>query len=207
MKFLLYLFSFALLFNNLFSQIKDSDLKKLADFLAGYYSSEEQAKADTNFFHIKLKILPIWKERADAYWFYVEQAAAETENKPYRQRIYRITRFNDSLFESAVFTFNDPLRFAGDEKLFETTMTPDSLIKRDGCSVYLYKVNENLFYGSTREKDCPSEIRKAKYATSVIELYENKFISWDRGFDENDKQVWGSKKGGYIFDKIKRIEN
>jgi hypothetical protein len=27
-------------------------------------------------------------------------------------------------------------------------------------------------------------------------------ISWDRGFDKDDNQVWGAINGGYIFDKI-----
>ena len=29
-------------------------------------------------------------------------------------------------------------------------------------------------------------------------------ISWNRGFDENNKLVWGAEKGGYVFMKVKQ---
>jgi len=34
-----------------------------------------------------------------------------------------------------------------------------------------------------------------------LSLKKGELISWDQGFDANDKQVWGATKGGYIFIK------
>ncbi len=180
---------------------KDKDLEKLYKFLQGSYSSEKQAKADTAFFHITLQMFPIWQERKGEYWLYVEQA--RPPQKPYRQRIYRLARENGQLV-SYIYTMSNPLRFAGahkDKNLLKN-LTPDSLELKKGCEVILQKTSFG-FKGETKRQICPSELRKAKYATSEVILHKNKLLSWDRGFDQDDKQVWGAVKGGYLFDKLK----
>ena len=53
------------------------DLKQLAGMMAGEFSSGEQAKADTNYYHIKLWMTPILKSSGDGYWLYVEQAGLQ----------------------------------------------------------------------------------------------------------------------------------
>jgi hypothetical protein len=35
-------------------------------------------------------------------------------------------------------------------------------------------------------------------------VYKNKIHSWERGWDKNGKQVWGSSKGHYIYKKISK---
>jgi hypothetical protein len=34
-------------------------------------------------------------------------------------------------------------------------------------------------------------------------LQEDMMVSWDRGWNADDKQVWGAEKGGYEFVKLK----
>ena len=134
--------------------------------MTGSFNSQEQSEADTIFFNIYLNMKPIWTDREDAVWLYVEQAAAWALDKPYRQRVYRLKQLEDGRFESAVFTFMKPLRFAGDWQKDSplSTLTPDSLTERSGCALILSYENET-FAGSTNEKDCFSELRGASYAT------------------------------------------
>ena len=61
--------------------------------------------------------------------------------------------------------------------------------------------NNDVYAGGTDGKSCPSDLRGAKYATTKITMKKGELISWDQGFDANDKQVWGATKGGYIFIK------
>ena len=186
-----------------FAQSKD--LKKLASWMEGSFSSSLQAQNDTDFFDIRLHIKQIWKENKDGVWFYVEQAVSTDLEKPYRQRVYHVTQKNDTTFESAVFTFAKPLRFAGEWKNENglSQLTRDSLDTRIGCSVYLKKKDKKTFEGSTHEKDCGSDLRGAKYASSKVTIMNDKLLSWDQGFDADGKQVWGATKGGYIFIKQK----
>jgi len=197
------------------AQQKSIDIKSLVNLMEGSFSSEEQSMNDPDYFDIRLEMKRIWKNltteeeenknAVDEYWIYVEQASAEALVKPYRQRVYRITRTYEGRFESTVFTFNDPLRFAGDWKLDEplAALTPDSLIQKEGCTVTITMMGKDHYEGGTPGKGCESELSGAKYATSEVEIFADRIISWDRGFDENDVQVWGAEKGGYVFKRIK----
>ena len=181
----------------------------LVDYMTGSFSSEEQAEKDSNYFNIELEMVKIWKDRTDGPWFYVEQAVAESKDKPYRQRVYRLKNRDDMRIESIVYTIPDPLRFAGDYKKDFPLLriTPDSLILKEGCEVVLYMTDNGYFEGGTVDKNCKSELRGASYATSQVLIYRDKLISWDRGFDENDNQVWGATEKGYIFKKkINRLQ-
>lgn len=176
--------------------------KALAAMLAGAYHNKTQAAADSDFFEIHLQMKPIWSERKDGSWLYVEQAVAKALDKPYRQRIYKVYQREDGTLVSEIFSLPNPLRFAGahkNEKLL-TGLTIDSLLSRGGCEVLL-KPTSKGFEGATIPKNCPSDLRGAKYATSEVVVTDKQLISWDRGYDANDKQVWGATKGGYIFDK------
>ena len=181
------------------------NLSVLVDWMIGSFSSEAQALEDTNYFNIELEMIQIWKDRADGPWIYVEQAVAEYKNKPYRQRVYHLIERVDGKIESVVYTIPDPLRFAGDYNSDTPLqgLEPDSLNIRKGCKVVLLRINKNHFEGSTLEKNCSSNLRGAIYATSEVFIKEDRIVSWDRGFDENDTQVWGAEKEGYIFIKNK----
>ena len=183
-----------------FSQSKD--LLRLASWMEGSYSSQAQSLKDTSYFDIRLQIIRIWKNRADGYWFYIEQAVAKYIDKPYRQRVYHLSEREKDVFESAVFTMKDPLRFTHHPDLVEQ-MATDSLTLRDGCSVILKKKGKKRFKGSTDGNKCPSDRSGASYATSVVTIRKDGLHSWDQGFNEKGVQVWGAVKGGYDFHKIK----
>jgi len=187
------------------SQIKSVDINSLVGMMQGSFSSEEQAKNDSDYFDIRLNMKRMWTDSEDGKWLYVEQASAESMDKPYRQRVYHITNTYEGRFKSDVYTLNDPLRFAGEwvnEKPLEN-LTPDSLTLREGCSVIITLMTYGNFEGSTEGTDCRSDLRGAKYATSEVKISDEEIVSWDRGYDENGKQVWGAVKGGYIFKRLK----
>lgn len=209
-KTILTLFCLSLVFSG-FSQalpIKPKDVKKLASIMAGEFSSEAQAKADSAYFHIRLAMKPIWKKKKDGYWLYVEQAVAESAAAPYRQRVYHLYQQDDTTIVSKVYEIKDPARYAGGWKDAAklATLTSEELIDRQGCSIYLRKNADGTFQGATPEKECLSSLRGAKYATSEVVISPDQLLSWDRGWDANDKQVWGAVKGGYVFRKLGRLK-
>jgi hypothetical protein len=180
-------------------------LDSLEAWLTGSFSSAEQAARDTAFRDIRLRTLKIWRERGDGPWLYVEQAAAASLERPYRQRVYRLRALNDTTYESAVYLIPSPLRFA---RCWEHpdplgAITPDSLIARTGCEIILRPRAGSAFVGSTLGSACPSELRGAAYATSTVLLSAGALVSWDRGFDSQGRQVWGATAGGYVFQRAR----
>lgn len=196
----------ALLFLLLFSVsvAQAEDLATLEEWLSGSFSSQAQSLGDTTYFDIRLEVAPIWTEREDGPWLYVEQAAASALEKPYRQRIYQLSQHESGRFISTIYSFAEPLRFAGawGEENPLATLSPDSLEIRTGCHVELGVDSRGWFLGSTVGNACESVLRGATYATSMVLVGPDRIESWDRGFAENHEQVWGAEKGPYIFFRV-----
>ena len=178
------------------------DLLRLFNMMQGSFSSKAQAQKDTAYFDIRLRMAPIWPGRKEALWLYVEQAMATKLDKPYRQRVYKLSRWPDGSLVSEVFSLANPLKWAGEWAKAKplAALTPDSLLPRTGCEILLQPKGDT-FVGSTGPKTCPSDLRGASYASSEVVISNQGMVSWDRGFDGSDKQVWGATKGGYSFVK------
>ena len=185
--------------------LNDPHLQDLAKRMVGSFSSATQAEEDEAFYDIRLEMVRIWSDRDDAIWLYIEQAVATHLDKPYRQRVYRVSKLEDGSFESAVFSLPEPEKYMGAHKQEKPLhdLTPENLSVREGCAVILKRDKAGDYIGGTVEKQCTSALRGATYATSEIEIYTDRLVSWDRGWDANDKHVWGAEKAGYIFTKVK----
>jgi hypothetical protein len=183
-----------------------SRMNVLLSMMTGSFSSARQAASDTSFLDIRLQMVEIWKDRTDGPWLYVEQAAAESLDRPYRQRVYRLVDRGSGTYESVVYEIPDAMRFAGHWRRSEPLkeMEPEGLKIREGCSVRLQWTDEEQFEGSTEAKHCASSLRGASYATSVVKVSDDGILTWDRGFDASGRQVWGSRSGGYIFERVRR---
>jgi CpeT protein len=172
--------------------------------MQGNFSSEEQGKNDSDYFDIRLRMVPVWEKSADIFYLYVEQAMSTSLEKPYRQRFYKVEKVDDTHFVSHIYLVNNPARFTGKkpgDTIFNS-ITPDSLQLKDGCEVYLtFDEINKTFEGATNEKTCPSERSGATYATAKVHLNDTEMRSWDQGWSADGKQVWGATKGGYIFKK------
>lgn len=192
-------------------------VESLAALMTGTFDSSQQHEADPdNFFNIRLVMTPVWEgERFDAYpdstWLYVEQAAASALDRPYRQRVYRLTRggsAQDPTYISSVYTLPDdaqhtPLDFAACWNDAEPLggITPDDLVLREGCAITLRRVGDT-FVGSTDGTGCSSSLGDAAYATSEVEIVAGFLTSWDRGWTAEGEHAWGSTEGPYEFVKI-----
>jgi CpeT/CpcT family (DUF1001) len=170
--------------------------------MQGEYSSEEQSKNDSDYYNISLRMVPIWKKENDEFYLYVEQAMSTALDKPYRQRVYKVVKTDDTHFESHIYTINNQAKYIGkraDDTIWNT-ITPDSLTLKDGCAVHLtFDAATSTFNGATSDKTCPSERSGAAYATAKVKLNDTRMESWDQGWNNEGKQVWGATKGGYVF--------
>jgi hypothetical protein len=179
------------------------DVELAAAWLTGDFTSTEQAEEDPRHFAIELHVRPIWRARDDAPWLYVEQAAAGSVDRPYRQRIYRIEATDDGVASIICALPGDPLGFAGMYEMPEASdeLSPDDLLLREGCTVFLTRDGDS-FVGSTRGEGCSSSLRRATYATSAVTMQADRLESWSGGYDEAGEQVWGAETGPYVFLRV-----
>ena len=181
-----------------------TDLEILTNWMCGSFNSEEQSFQDSTYLNISLEMHIIWENHSDGFWIYVEQAVAETKNKPYRQRIYHLIE-SDGDIVSVIYSIPDEQNYIGGYKDISkfNSLTPSQLEIREGCEVIIKRKDDNTFIGSTINDNCLSTLRGAAYATTKVVITENTMMSWDQGFNKNNEQVWGAVKGGYVFNKVK----
>lgn len=199
----LILISFSVFTSNAQSKKKANEkyLNELVSIMQGHYSSEKQSVADTTYFNISLRMVPVWKNKG--HYLFVEQAIFSKQDKPYRVRIYKLAQDGDK-FISQIYTLKNEKEWIGKWNTPEAfdALTENDIELKQGCEVVLERAGKNKFEGQTGLKTCPSELRGASYATSKVTVLENQILSWDQGFDKDGKQVWGAEKAGYVFDKL-----
>lgn len=186
------------------SKERSKELKQLVTWMSGSFSSKMQAAKDSSFYPIDLHMTP-FKQVGNTHYLYVEQALGSTPRKPYRQRVYEVKALPDGSFSSTIYLINNEKDFIGSHenpaKLERLSL--DSLQLKTGCAVILQWSNEKSYYfGSTGDKTCLSDFRGAIYTSSEVEISESQVLSWDRGWNNDGKQVWGAEKSGYIFRKM-----
>jgi hypothetical protein len=178
------------------------DIDKLYAWMSGHFSNQQQALKDSDYFDVRLHMVPIWKERSSGHYLYMEQALAE--QRPYRQRVYNVIQKDDTTFECVVYAFKDPTKYIGEwEKPIPLAgLSPDSLIPLEGCKITLYKKGEIAFVGGTTGTNCETDQRGTDYYTIDLTISKNQVIRWDRGYVRDGAQVWGPRQGGYVFKKL-----
>lgn len=182
----------------------------LRDYMVGSFSTARQAEQDPeNFRDIRMEIVQIWPDRTDGTWLYVEQAVAGSLDKPYRQRMYRLSENADHTFTTDIYTFPEPaLRYAGawQDGAKLAALTPALLTHKDGCAITLtWHHCREIFSGGTTGAGCESTVQGAAYAGSEVSISPFGIITWDRGFDAHGNQVWGATETGYAF--VKRLHH
>ncbi len=181
----------------------ENDLNNLAAWMTGTFSTAVQASEDPEHLELSLHMAPVWTDRSDGRWIYVEQALSEYPDRPYRQRVYHLGEPASGLFEIRVFSLPNPPAVVGawQEETPLTEFGPDDLELREGCEILLRRRGES-FVGSTLASLCSSTLRDAMYAASEVLITPNGIVSRDRGFTEDGAQVWGPTGAGYVFDRI-----
>ena len=181
-----------------------STLEHLTVFLTGSFSSADQARGDQNFRATALHIAPIWTDRPDGPWLYLEQALADAPAHPYRQLIYQLAARSDDTLEARVFELTDPVAATGAWKdpTLLIKLTPDKLVTREGGTLVLRLQPGGTFKGGTEGTGCASTLRGASYSTIETVISNLQIVTWERGFNPAGTQVWGSIHGGYVFKRV-----
>lgn len=176
--------------------------ERLYQYLSGRFDSAEQAANDQRYFSIQLWICPADAPELGPRVLYVEQARSDSLAQPYRQRLYVIEPLADeppTRAISRVFELADPAGAVGlCERPTRGAFAASDATEKVGCGVYMTWDSDH-FSGQTHERDCPSSLNGASFASSEVELRSDLMSSWDRGYDAAGAQVWGATAGPYRF--------
>lgn len=189
------------------------ELKLLGKWITGSFDTFAQVDADeeaeTLYRHMRalLRVVPLeLPEAGSGLAFYVENQAAETRSKPYRQRVYVFEDDNGAI-RLRLFKIDDPTPFVNAHKrpLALRGLRFSMLAEEKGCAMTFRRDGRKFVGRSVDAKQCRSGIRGADYVLSQSEIFEDRIINLDQGFSADGEHKWGPPPGviGHIFVKRK----
>lgn len=175
------------------------DAETLAGLMTGTFSSRDQAAQDHRYEAYQITAGPIWPTRADGPWLYLEQAAAEKPDAPYRQRVYHLTDLGDGAVRVDMFTLKAPRQAQGAQANAGAMIAQGDLEPLPGCDLTFRRGADGIWRGTTRDTDCRNTYKNSAYMVSRAEIDGAGWMNWDRGFGADGALVWGPAAGGYQF--------
>ena len=171
----------------------------LMKWMTGSFDTEQQARKDPDYYNITMHIYPIWTDRYEGNWLYVEEAMSAIPQSPFRQRIFHIV-YSVGKYIVHVYELPDPDKYIG-KWIGGTdwdTLSKDDLITKKGCELYLVW-HDGQFVGSTRGQLCRSAMGENTYQTSQIRVSEEWITRKERKLVTQDDERSVTDQDPYIF--------
>ena len=195
----------------------DEELSLIAEWLTGDYDTFDQVAADEAaksayvhdraVMHIIPIALPGLADGNHSRALYVEKAGAASQDKPYDQRIYILTR-EDGRPVLRPHRFKEPEKFVGayNRKELLAGLAPEQIELEQGCDLVLKTVSRFMYRGEVgTDGTCQRTLRGAVRVTSKVEIGVDHITSLDQGWDESGKLVWGPPEGAIGLAFVKRL--
>ena len=183
------------------TQKASQELIALATQFEGHFTSSKQASKNDFYENRSLKITPIWKDRGT--YFIVEQALYERQNHPFSVEIYKLVQKHNGISKE-VYTLKNMQDWQEDwqAKNAHSNLTESDIELKPGCSILINRSPDGTFSGHTGINCVEVVNPKTHYSSSGIVLNSTSIRMWSEGFDKDWNSVYGSTKGGYIYERV-----
>uniref|UniRef100_A0A0E0MFV3 Chromophore lyase CRL, chloroplastic n=1 Tax=Oryza punctata TaxID=4537 RepID=A0A0E0MFV3_ORYPU len=185
--------------------------RAVVDALYGEKFSREQARKDPdNYFNLRMLTCPATEMVDGSRVLYFEQAFWRSPEKPFRQRFYMVKpcpkdmKCDVELSSYAIRDVEEYKNFCDRPK--DQRPQPEEVIADIAehlTTIHLSRCDRGkrcLYKGSTPPEGFPNSWSGATYCTSDLSIHKNGEVHiWDKGFDDDGNQVWGTKAGPYEF--------
>lgn len=173
----------------------------------GSWTSAAQAGQDQRYGTAVWHLAEIWRDPQSAErWIYAE-SWMEGAERPYMQRVSRVTEQADGTILARRYAIPAPERFVGAwrEPARFSALSPPELTEVAGCEVTLVRAGHDRFEGGTSGRRCGNAYKGAAYAISQTTLTPTEMTNWDRGFAADGELRWGPAAGGYRFRRADEV--
>ncbi|MEL6442314.1 MAG: chromophore lyase CpcT/CpeT [Cyanobacteria bacterium J06621_8] len=184
-------------------------LSALATYLAGEFSNQTQAMAESAWYvnlRLWLRPVPIFTE--DSITLFAEQANILKLDQPYRPRILRLRQRETIEVEFYMFLDLATAKGAGLNKNLIQQITPETIQFLPNCTlkVATSKINQGYRFTTTPASEKPCEVNYQGTSFQVFLGFEatpDELLTYDKGIDpQTGKGTWGALMGAYRFAKV-----
>jgi hypothetical protein len=134
---------------------KSDNTALLSQWLAGVHQSTNDIIQGRKV-NIGLQILPIWQDRIDGEWLYIESRIIGSPNKPFRQRILQLVATPNGLIRLYSYTIPRASDFAGAYYVPQVlaSLTQSQLSISSNCELLIELKVTSTFVGETDAGSC-----------------------------------------------------
>jgi hypothetical protein len=182
-----------------------AEIKRLATFLEGRFTSLPQSRDDTTITPIQLRIRRIWNDRTDGYWFllrgftYVKDSVLA--DIPSDISVIHIHEIEHGLIEQERWDVRNPDRLTSYDKdttILEQLTVHGALVKRRGCEV-VYQIGADFYLGRTAGTACAPPRHTGATATIATWTVRASWIEVMEQYINDIGEVVAGRKGKPIF--------
>jgi len=202
--------------NITFGQITQQDYEYYKSAIQGRFSSYPQTLVDTTKSDVLIRTKYLYQKNGYDYFYTQQGEWFKDVFYPYRQRIYK-TKNEGTHILLEIHTINTPYSILTDTPKKHPTFQMDTTLletpailmeKKPGCDIHILKVYQKegtpILYGSTNDNDCVATFNGSTYTQVDFLILPNSLISWERGYNDNNEQVWGPEESPYLFMKVSK---
>jgi CpeT/CpcT family (DUF1001) len=168
-------------------------LSLLVLFLTGTFETVPQQAGVGDSTPIKVRQARFWADRTGEYWMYSEYSRPGEGERPFIQRIYRLTESNGVITAAIYRLPGNPASFVGEwrkDKPF-ANFAPRDLKERDGCRIDFLQQYDVLFNGGRKSTTCRSDQPGVDHEHAEFYVSSATLRTWEPGMDASGKQVAG----------------
>lgn len=182
---------------------RDSEVRLLAKWISGTYTTEGETIVPPRTAHQSMRIVRIWEE-LDDLWLYLEQSDLTTPDQPHRQWVFWVDKQGEHLMLE-MNLLDDTLKVPGNLPVseLEKYLDIDAMTVADGCEIFLTYDGFAVFSGATVQNYCELSLRDESYITIRMNISENQIDWWEYGMQPGGAFVWGSAENQQAFIKRK----
>lgn len=177
------------------------NLRLLSEWLSGNFNSKDHHKRDSLIAPLELRQEVIWENLVtDGIWIYAETIDSRSK-AVVGQKFYKLSDLDDKQMELTIYTLPNINDYQGElarEKPF-ANLRPDELTLVEDCAIIFTRKTEQKYQGNTSGTDCKAGSRRASYILQEFQVFENKVVWLENGYDSDNKIIWGPVNGGYQF--------
>jgi hypothetical protein len=181
---------------------KSENTALLREWLGGIHQSTNDIIQGRRV-NIGLQILPIWQDRIDGEWLYIESRIVDSPNKPFRQRILQLVATPNGLIRLYSYTIPRASDFAGAYYFPQVlaSLTQSQLSISNNCELLIELKVTSTFVGETDADSCLSRKGRA-LLTTFFAVSEVNISFLDGGYDKFGNLLPGRLEEPVTFLKL-----
>ncbi|MFT5880762.1 MAG: CpeT protein [Moritella sp.] len=183
--------------------VKSSNTLLLKQWLSGEHHSTNDKIQDRDV-QLALQILPIWQDRIDGEWLYMESSVINSPHKPFRQRILQLVDTPNNRIRLYSYSIPRASDFAGAyyEPQILSSLTLSQLTIHSGCELLIELKDTGIFVGESNAKTCVPRRMGLQFMATFFAVSEFNLSFLDRGYDKHGQLIQGSLENPVTFLKI-----